>query len=106
MLRTKHLLLGLALILLCTGPATAVAVVPAQVTPSTGGEPRTAPAAASQAGRGPAATPDRAASKRDKRPNIVLMQTDDQTLADLAVMKKARTLLQTRGVTFNQMVTP
>jgi len=44
--------------------------------------------------------------KRDRRPNVVVMQTDDQTVADLAYMPKARSLLQRRGVTFDQMITP
>ena len=104
MLRTKHLLLGLVVVLLCVGPNTALAI-----DDSSQGTPRESSpvrVANSPEVSQDTAAPDRAATKRDRRPNIVLMQTDDQTLADLAVMKRARSLLQTHGVTFNQMVTP
>ena len=38
------------------------------------------------------------------RPNIVLITTDDQTLASLAVMKRVRRLLVDRGATFTQNI--
>ncbi len=105
MLRTKHLLLGLVVALLCVGPNTAMAVDDSgQLAPPPESSP--ARAATSPEVGGDSPSPDGSASKGDRRPNIVVMQTDDQTLADLAVMKRARSLLQTRGVTFNQMVTP
>ena len=108
MTRTKYLLLALVAVLLCVGPNTAVAVDDtSQVPASPEATPLRVPnaAATSQGDDAPAVTAAKR-GKRDKRPNIVLMQTDDQTLADLAIMKKARSLLQNRGVTFNQMVTP
>lgn len=40
------------------------------------------------------------------RPNIVVMQTDDQIVSDLSVMPTVRKKLEARGVKFNQMVTP
>lgn len=41
-----------------------------------------------------------------RRPNIVVLQTDDQTVQDLSVMPGVRRLIAQRGVTFDQMVTP
>lgn len=40
------------------------------------------------------------------RPNIVVLQTDDQTVQDLEVMPGVRRLIAQQGVTFDQMVTP
>jgi N-acetylglucosamine-6-sulfatase len=37
-------------------------------------------------------------------PNVVVIETDDQTVADLAVMPHTRALLADQGVTFNQSV--
>ena len=42
----------------------------------------------------------------DSRPNIVLIQTDDQTLADLDVVARTRGLIGDRGVNFRSTVTP
>lgn len=41
-----------------------------------------------------------------RQPNIVVFQTDDQTVQDLSVMPGVRALIARQGVTFNQMVTP
>ena len=43
--------------------------------------------------------PDAPAALR--KPNIVLITTDDQTLASLSVMKRVRRLLVDRGATFS-----
>lgn len=105
MTRSKYLIFGLALVLLGVVPNAAMAVDE----PGGAVAPREASAAGAAASSETAAAPEAAAapqSQRDRRPNIVVMQTDDQTLADLAIMKKARALLQQRGVTFNQMITP
>lgn len=102
--RTRHLLIGLFAVLLCVTPQTAWAVDDGD-SGAGGGQPgpvRVAKQLDAQ-GRVPA---DFAAARRDKRPNIVVLQTDDQTVADLAYMKRARSMLQSRGVTFTQMVTP
>jgi N-acetylglucosamine-6-sulfatase len=48
----------------------------------------------------------RGSGKKRKRPNIVVLQTDDQTVQDTEVMPKVKRLLQDRGVTFDQMITP
>ena len=40
-----------------------------------------------------------------RQPNIVVFQTDDQTVQDLSVMPGVRALIARQGVTFNQMVT-
>jgi N-acetylglucosamine-6-sulfatase len=37
-------------------------------------------------------------------PNVVVIETDDQTVADLAVMPHTRALIGSQGVTFNQSV--
>jgi arylsulfatase A-like enzyme len=42
----------------------------------------------------------------DTRPNFVVIQTDDQTVQDLAVMPAVKKLLQDKGTTFTQMMTP
>jgi N-acetylglucosamine-6-sulfatase len=39
-------------------------------------------------------------SRTDKRPNVVVIMTDDQTLADLQFMPKTKELLGTQGTTF------
>ena len=41
-----------------------------------------------------------------RQPNIVVFQTDDQTVQDLSVMPGVQALIARQGVTFNQMVTP
>ncbi len=102
--RTRQLLIGLVLLVLCVTPNTASAVDDSGAGAVEGapGPVRVAKQLDAQ-GRVPA---DFAAARRDKRPNIVVLQTDDQTVADLAYMKRARSMLQSRGVTFTQMVTP
>ena len=45
-------------------------------------------------------------SKESTRPNFVVIQTDDQTVQDLKVMPAVKKLLQDRGTTFTQMMTP
>lgn len=50
----------------------------------------------------PVATP----RARDKRPNFVIVQTDDMTVDDLKVMPAVRALIGGAGATFNQMLTP
>lgn len=47
-----------------------------------------------------------AMSKESSRPNFVVIQTDDQTVQDLKVMPAVKKLLQDRGTTFTQMMTP
>ena len=47
-----------------------------------------------------APTEEPVAARSDDRPNVVVLMTDDQTVADLEVMPKARRLLAGRGVTF------
>ena len=43
--------------------------------------------------------------QQDRRPNIVVVMTDDQTLADMKVLRQTRRLIGDRGVTFtNTMV--
>ncbi len=42
----------------------------------------------------------------DGRPNVLVIQTDDQTLADLDVMPNVRSLITSRGVKFTSAVTP
>jgi len=42
----------------------------------------------------------------DERPNILVIQTDDQTLADLDVMPNVRSLITAQGVKFTSAVTP
>jgi N-acetylglucosamine-6-sulfatase len=42
----------------------------------------------------------------DARPNFVVIQTDDQTVQDLAVMPNVKRLLQDKGTTFSEMMTP
>lgn len=49
------------------------------------------------------ATPEQRAKKR---PNVVVLQTDDQTVSDLAYMPNVKKLIARHGVTFDQMVTP
>jgi N-acetylglucosamine-6-sulfatase len=44
---------------------------------------------------------DSAPVKPDKRPNVVLITTDDQTLADLRYMPRTRRLIAGQGVTFD-----
>ena len=46
------------------------------------------------------------AQDRDTRPNIVLIQTDDQTLADLDIVARTRTLIGAQGVSFRNTITP
>lgn len=48
---------------------------------------------------------DRAAPA-DRRPNVVLITTDDQTLAELRWMPRTRRLLGDAGVTFTQGISP
>lgn len=43
---------------------------------------------------------------RDKRPNFVIVQTDDMTVDDLKVMPGVRALVGAAGATFEQMLTP
>lgn len=42
----------------------------------------------------------------DARPNVIVIQTDDQTVQDLVVMPAVKRLLQDQGTTFTQMMTP
>jgi N-acetylglucosamine-6-sulfatase len=51
------------------------------------------------AGRSSALVPLRAL---DRRPNVVVVMTDDQTVADMQVMAKTRRLVGSEGVTFDQ----
>ena len=61
-----------------------------------------------------AATPDSSASEAavttverpDRRPNIVLITTDDQTLTDMRWMPTTRRLLGRNGVTFTRALSP
>jgi arylsulfatase A-like enzyme len=50
----------------------------------------------------PVATP----RARDKRPNFIVIQTDDMIVEDLKVMPAVRALIGGAGATFNQMLTP
>lgn len=54
----------------------------------------------------PPASQSAPASKESARPNFVVIQTDDQTVQDLKVMPAVKKLLQDRGMTFTQMMTP
>ncbi len=45
-------------------------------------------------------------SATHKKPNIIVLQTDDETVQDLAVMPGVKQLIQNNGVTFDQMITP
>jgi len=49
--------------------------------------------------------PATAAADTPSRPNVIVIQTDDQTVADLDYMPNVRKLAR-NGVTFDQMVTP
>jgi arylsulfatase A-like enzyme len=53
---------------------------------------------------GSAATPGELVPLRalDRRPNVVVVMTDDQTVADMQVMAKTRRLIGRQGVTFDQ----
>ena len=75
--RTRQLLIGLVLLVLCVTPNTASAVYDSGAGAVEGapGPVRVAKQLDAQ-GRVPA---DFAAARRDKRPNIVVLQTDDQT---------------------------
>ena len=42
----------------------------------------------------------------DERPNVLVIQTDDQTLADLDVMPNVRSLITAQGAKFTSAVTP
>lgn len=55
-------------------------------------------ASAASAAGGPRAS--KAAAAPDDRPNIVLISTDDQTLSDLAQMRRTNRLIGAQGVTF------
>jgi N-acetylglucosamine-6-sulfatase len=50
--------------------------------------------------------PARTASEAAARPNIILITTDDQTLADMRWLPRTRRLLGRHGVTFEQMLSP
>src|SRR2546430_16882746 len=50
-------------------------------------------------GGGSLARPQRSAAP--VRPNIVVLETDDQTLAEMAVLPKTRSLIGGQGVTFD-----
>jgi N-acetylglucosamine-6-sulfatase len=60
--------------------------------------------AASPSRAGSAATPGELVPFRalDRRPNVVVVMTDDQTVADMQVMAKTRRLIGGDGVTFDQ----
>ncbi|MFN8126288.1 MAG: sulfatase [Candidatus Nanopelagicales bacterium] len=103
MMRIRHALIGLIALLLCVGPSAALAVNASNATAPDATPARAAKPHSPDRQSAPA---DGGAAVGDKRPNIVILQTDDQTLADLAVMKRARSMLQMHGVTFNQMITP
>lgn len=47
-----------------------------------------------------------AARDRDRRPNFVIVQTDDMTVDDLRVMPGVRALIGNAGATLEQMLTP
>ena len=45
-----------------------------------------------------------AAATAAAAPNVVVIETDDQTVADMAAMPQTRALIGARGVTFAQLV--
>jgi N-acetylglucosamine-6-sulfatase len=49
----------------------------------------------------PAATSDAKPAAKQNRPNIIVIETDDQTQASMEYMPKTRTLLGAQGVTFD-----
>jgi arylsulfatase A-like enzyme len=55
---------------------------------------------AAAAGLGGAGSPDPAEAKKPKRPNVVVVETDDQTAASLAVMDEVNSRIGRYGVTF------
>mgnify|MGYP002632127124 FL=1 len=80
--------------------AVAALTVPASAAPPP--EARVATAAQPDVSQPPVATP----RARDKRPNFVIVQTDDMIVDDLKVMPAVRALIGDAGATFNQMLTP
>ena len=54
------------------------------------------------ASRSPAPGAEAIAAGEDRRPNVVVLMTDDQTVADLDVMPHVRRLLAAAGVTFDR----
>ena len=63
--------------------------------------PALVPAASSSARTSPPAKAKAKANAKAKRPNIVVILTDDQTLEDLEVMTRTKRLIGDRGVTFD-----
>lgn len=51
-------------------------------------------------------SPRVAAARTDKRPNFIIVQTDDMIIDDLKVLPGVKALLESRGATFEQALTP